>query len=287
MASEYPIDKSCARRTFGKAADSYDAAAVLQHETGQRMLERLDYVKLQPKRILDIGCGTGVATGDLLKRYPGAEVVAMDFALPMLARTRKRGRWLRRPKCLCGDLDQLPLASQEFDLVYSNAAIQWSADPAGALAEMHRVLRPEGLLMFSSFGPDTLKELRQAWSEVDGFEHVHGFVDMHDYGDMLVAAGFADPVMDVERLSLTYRDVSALMRDLKAIGAGNAAQGRPRGLTGRARLRALDDAYEQFRAADGRLPASYEVVYGHAWGAQQRRHGGETLISADMLRRPK
>jgi malonyl-CoA O-methyltransferase len=284
---EFPIDKQCARRTFGKAAASYDAAAVLQHETGQRMLERLDYVKLQPQRVLDIGCGTGMATEALLKRYPKAEVLALDFALPMLAHTRKRGRWLRRPRCLCGDLDHLPVASQSVDLVYSNAAIQWSHDPAGAIAEMHRVLRPDGLLMFSSFGPDTLRELRHAWSEVDGFEHVHGFLDMHHYGDMLMSAGFADPVMDVEHMRLTYENVRDLMRDLKAIGAANAAHGRPRGLTGRARLQALGQAYEQFRDPDGRLPATYEVVYGHAWGAQQRRQGGETLVSLDVLRRER
>jgi len=284
---EFPIDKQSARRTFGRAASSYDAAAVLQHETGRRMLDRLDYVKLQPQRILDIGCGTGVASEALLRRYPKAELLALDFALPMLERTRKRGRWLRRPRCLCADLDHLPLASQSVDLIYSNAAIQWSRDPAGAIAEMHRVLRPGGLLMFSSFGPDTLKELRHAWSEVDGFEHVHGFIDMHHYGDMLMSAGFADPVMDMEHMSLTYTDVNDLMRDLKAIGAANAAQGRPRGLTGRQRLLALGRAYEQFRDPDGRLPASYEVVYGHAWGAQQRRQGDETLVPLDALKRER
>lgn len=284
MAERFPIDKQRARRAFAKAAGTYDAAAVLQHEIAGRMLERLDYVKLQPRRVLDIGCGTGMATGRLLKRYPKAEVLALDFALPMLAQTRRRGRWLRRPKCVCGDLDHLPLAAHSVDLIFSNAAIQWSVDPAGAVAEMHRVLRPGGLLMFSSFGPDTLKELRHAWSEVDGFEHVHGFVDMHDYGDMLVAAGFADPVMDCEQLRLTYDNIRELMRDLKDIGANNVAQGRSRGLTSRARLQALGEVYEQFRDGDGRLPASYEVVYGHAWGAEQRRVDGEVHVPLDVLK---
>lgn len=283
--SEFPIDKRCARRAFGRAADSYDAAAVLQHEVGERMLERLDYVKLQPQRVLDIGCGTGLTTEKLLRRYPKAEVIALDFSLPMLERTRRRGRWLRRPRCVCGDLDRLPLASQSVDLVYSNAAIQWSADPAGAIAEMHRVLRPGGLLMFSSFGPDTLYELRAAWSEVDGHAHVHGFVDMHDYGDMLLAAGMADPVMDAERICLTYPDTRSLMRDLKAIGAGNAAGERTRGLTGHGRLAAFAQAYEGFRSSDGRLPATYEVVYGHAWAVEQRCQGDAVLISPEVLRR--
>lgn len=286
MDKVFEIDKRCARRTFGNAAETYDAAAVLQHEIGRRMLERLDYVKLQPQRVLDIGCGTGVNTEALLRRYPRAEVIGLDFALPMLAQTRKRGRWLRRPHCLCGDLDSLPLAAHSVDLVFSNAAIQWSQDPAAAIAQMHRVLRPGGLLMFSSFGPDTLKELRHAWSAVDGADHVHGFIDMHDYGDMLMGAGLADPVMDMENLCLTYDTVPELMRDLKAVGANNAAAGRSRSLTGKTRLKALAGAYEPFRNSEGRLPASYEVVYGHAWGAQQRRSGQEVRVSLDVLKSP-
>lgn len=285
MDEHFRIDKRRARATFGRAADGYDAAAVLQHEIGQRMLDRLDYVKLQPSRIVDIGCGTGLTTGKLMRRYPKAELVALDFALPMLAQARRQGRWLRRPRCVCADLDSLPLASRSVDLVFSNAAIQWSADPAAALAEMHRVLRPGGLLMFSSFGPDTLLELRSAWAEVDGATHVHGFVDMHDYGDMLLGAGMLDPVMDAERILLTYADTRSLMRDLKAIGANNAAGGRNRALTGRTRLEALARAYESFRSTEGRLPATYEVIYGHAWGGEQRRQGGEVLVSPDVLKR--
>lgn len=290
MAEFGSIDKGRARRAFARAADRYDALAVLQNEIAGRMLERLDYVKLQPRRVLDIGCGTGMAAEKLLKRYPRAEVIGLDFAEPMLRHTRKRGRWLRRPRCVCGDLDRLPLASQSVDLIFSSSTMQWSQDPAGAIAQMHRILRPGGLLMFSSFGPDTLTELRQAWSGIDASSnvpsrHVHDFVDMHDYGDMLMSAGFADPVMDCERMSLTYRAVEDLMRDLKGIGAANAATDRPRGLTGRATLRALAQGYEVFRDGDGRLPATYEVIYGHAWGAGQRRSGNEVQIPVDTLRR--
>jgi len=283
---EFSVDKLQARRAFSRAANTYDDVAVLQREIGERMLERLDYVKLAPKRILDIGCGTGVLTDALMKRYPKAEVVALDFALPMLERTKKRGRWLRRAKCLCADLDHLPLASGSFDLVFSNVAIQWSQHPAEAIAELHRVLRPEGLLMFSSFGPDTLFELRNAWSQVDGYEHVHGFIDMHNYGDMMVNTGLADPVMDVEHMTLTYEKADVLMRELKSIGAGNAGQSRSRGLTGRARLEAVAEAYERYRNQEGRLPATYEVVYGHAWGAMQRKGEGEVRVSLDILKEP-
>lgn len=281
------LDKGKARRSFGRAAKAYDEVAVLQHEIGRRMVERLDYIRLEPRRILDIGCGTGVGTEALLRRYPKAEVIALDFALPMLALARRRGRWLRRPRCVCGDLDHLPFAADSVDLVFANASLQWSAAPAKAFADVARVLRADGLCLFSSFGPDTLKELRAAWSEVDGHAHVHSFIDMHDYGDMLMAAGLADPVMDVERMTLTYQDPMQLMREIKVIGAGNASLQRERGLVGRERIARVCAAYERFRDADGRLPVTYEVVHGHAWGPTQRRHGSETRVAVDVLRKPR
>ena len=282
--SSQPLDKNKVRRSFGRAAPDYDAAAVLQHEIGRRMLERLDYIRLEPRVILDIGCGTGVATEVLLKRYPKAEVVALDFALPMLERARRRGRWWRRPRCLCADLDHLPLAAESVDLVFANASLQWSSRPPQAFADIARILKPGGLMMFSSFGPDTLQELRAAWAAVDGSAHVHGFIDMHDYGDMLMAAGLVDPVMDAERMTLTYTDAMQLMREIKVIGAANASRRRSPGLVGPRRIAAVCEAYEQFRRKDGRLPVSYEVVHGHAWGAEQRRVGGETRISMDVLK---
>lgn len=280
------IDKHRARLAFSKAANRYDQAAILQLEVGQRMLERLDYVKLQPQRILDIGCGTGRHTNNLLKRYPKADIVGLDFALPMLRQTQRKGRWLRRPKCVCADLDQLPFAGQSFDLIFSNMAMQWSTQLAEAFSQIHQLLKPEGLLMFSSLGPDTLFELRQAWQQVDQAEHIHQFVDMHDYGDMLMQARFAEPVMDMERIVMTYQDAAQLMRDLKEIGANNAAGNRSTGLTGRGQLQALKKAYEQFRDADGRLPATYEVIYGHAWGTRQHQGSdGEVRISVDAVTR--
>lgn len=279
------LDKEKARRSFERAAPAYDATAVLQQEVGRRMLERLDFMRIAPRRILDLGCGTGRASDALLKAYPKAELVALDFAEGMLQRARHRGRWLRRPRCLCADLDALPLADGSVDLVFTNAAMQWSADPHSAFADMVRVLRPGGLLIFSSFGPDTLKELRAAWAEIDDEAHVHGFIDMHDYGDMLVHVGLADPVMDVERMTLTYDSPMALMREIKAIGAGNASVDRARGLMGRTRLARVCQAYERFRDADGRLPVTYEVIHGHAWVPMQRRVGGETRVSIEALRR--
>ncbi|WP_295542019.1 malonyl-ACP O-methyltransferase BioC [uncultured Thiohalocapsa sp.] len=260
------IDKTAARRAFDAAAAGYDAVAVLQHEIGERMLERLDYIRLTPQRVLDLGCGTGVALERLAKRYRRAEVIGLDFAHGMLARARRRGHWLNRPRVVCADAEQLPLADDSVDLVFSSVTLQWVNDLDATFRELLRVLRPGGLLLFSTFGPDTLKELRAAWAAVDPGEHVSPFLDMHDIGDALVRARFADPVMDVERMTLTYADIGGLMRDLKQLGARNALAGRPRGLTGRRRLAALAAAYERERR-DGHLPATYEVVHGHAWVA--------------------
>jgi malonyl-CoA O-methyltransferase len=258
------IDKRQSRIAFSRAAARYDEVAVLQREIGQRMIERLDLIRLQPEAILDLGAGTGFATTALGRRYRKTQVIALDFAFSMLLQARRRGSWWRRPHCLCADLERLPLADQSIDLIYSNAALQWSNDLEQTFTELLRVLKPGGLLLFSTFGPDTLKELRAAWSAVDGHSHVSRFPDMHDVGDALLHCRFADPVMDVDRMTLTYREVTGLMRDLKLLGAHNVTRDRPRGLTGKGRLQAMQRAYEQFRV-DGLLPASYEVVYGHAW----------------------
>lgn len=263
------IDKAKVRRAFSRSAAGYDKVAVLQREIGERMLERLDYVKLQPQVILDAGAGTGHCSGGLLKRYPKAKVVSLDFALPMLHHAGRQGRWLRRPQCVCGDIENLPIADQSVDLVFSNAAIQWCNDLDQTFNEFLRVLKPDGLLMFSTFGPDTLTELRQAWSLVDQYPHTSDFVDMHDIGDSLVRNQFADPVIDAERLTLTYPAIKELVKDLKALGAQNATSTRQRGMTGKQRWAAMAKAYESFRLTDGRLPATYEVVYGHAWRPHQ------------------
>ncbi len=278
------IDKQQVRRAFSRAAEHYDEVAVLQREIGQRMMERLALVRLQPDVILDLGAGTGVAAVELARRYRRARILALDFAFPMLLKARRRGGWLHRPRCLCADLEQLPLRSGSVDLIYSNASLQWSNDLEQAFKELLRVLKPGGLLMFTTFGPDTLKELRAAWSEVDGNSHVSGFPDMHDVGDALVRARFGDPVIDVDRMTLTYDKVAGLMRDLKVLGAHNVTQGRPRGLTGKGRLQAMEAAYERFRIG-GRLPASYEVVYGHAWAPEQRHEAGGVRVPIDRIGR--
>jgi malonyl-CoA O-methyltransferase len=276
VSDELTIDKREVRRAFDRAAATYDAAAVLQHEICARMLERLEYVKHAPAAILDAGCGTGNAVPGLLARFANTILIAVDFSPAMVDRARRRVKWWRtlpglRPllRAVCADIERLPLAPGAVGLVWSNLALQWVSDLAGALREFHRVLAPGGLVMFSTFGPDTLKELRSAYGGTDGRTHVNRFADMHDIGDLLIGAGFADPVMDMEQVTLTYADVRSLMRDLKAIGAHNATRGRPEGLSTRSLLAAVERNYEAFRR-DGTLPATFEVIYGHAWKPQPR-----------------
>ena len=261
---EFSLDRRQLRAAFEGAARGYDASAVLQREIGARLLERLGLTTLQPVRILDIGCGPGRQLVTLSKRYPRAQVLGADLAMSMLAATRRARDWFRRRPLVCADALQLPFAATCFDLVYSNLMLQWCDDLDQVFRELRRVMRTHGLLLFSTFGPDTLKELRSAWREVDSFNHVNRFIDMHDIGDTLLRAGFVEPVMDMEHITLTYEDIHALMHDLKSIGAHNVTGGRGRGLGGRERLRKLIRAYERFRR-DGCVPATYEVIYGTAW----------------------
>jgi malonyl-CoA O-methyltransferase len=263
------LDKRQLRRAFERAADSYDAAAALQQEIGSRLLERMDMIRLQPARILDLGAGTGFCSAALMQRYRGAEVLALDLAINMLHHTRQRGNAAEQLHCVCADVDCLPFADDSFDFIFSNLMLQWCMDLEPVFTELRRVLTPGGLLMFTTFGPDTLQELRESWSAADGYTHVNVFPDMHDVGDALLGTRWAEPVMDTERITVTYRELHTLMQDLKHIGAHNVTAGRPRGLTGRQRLAQVTEAYEAYRR-DGVLPASYEVVYGHAWSPQNK-----------------
>ena len=280
------IDKRLARLAFEKAASTYDDAAVLQNEIGDRSMERLDYVRLQPRRVLDLGAGTGMFTKALMKRYRKADVVALDIARPMLQRVKQRAGWLRKPGCVCGDSESLPFADDSFDLIFSNLMLQWCSDLQATFVELRRVLSPGGLLMFTTFGPDTLMELRASWEAVDGYTHVNSFIDLHDVGDSLMHAHWAEPVMDSEYITVTYPELRGLMQDLKQIGAHNVTSGRPRGLTGKRHLQQLVEAYEPFRK-DGVLPASYEVVYGHAWSPDNKhsQHGSQDVPLVDLERR--
>jgi malonyl-CoA O-methyltransferase len=287
-AEAFRLDRPSIRTSFDRASSSYEAAAVLQARVNEELMTRLEFFKFQPRVVLDLGAGTGRGAEELKRRYRSALVVALDMAPGMLREAQRRQHLFRRFERVCADAMRLPLADSSVDVVFSSLMLQWCDPLDVTFAEIRRVLKPDGFFAFSTFGPDTLKELRAAWAEADGYNHVNQFVDMHDVGEALVRAGLVEPVLDVDRIQLTYTDTLALMRDLKAIGAHNVTEGRSRGLMGRTRLARVQAAYETFRR-DGRLPATYEVIYGATWGAAGRAGapaiGGEVRISPNAIRR--
>ena len=281
------LDDAGVRNSFDRASGTYEATAVLQARVGDELIERLDFLKLEPSVVLDLGAGTGRGARELKRRYRRANVIAFDIAPGMLREARRHSGMFRRFERVCGDVRRLPFADASVDIVVSNLMLQWCGELDVAFAEIRRVLKPDGALAFTTFGPDTLKELRAAWTAADAYSHVNTFIDMHDVGDALMRAGLTEPVLDVERVTLTYSDVFALMRDLKTIGAHNVTAGRPRGLTSRARLERMEVAYESARR-EGRIPATYEVVYGAAWGTAGKRASalvaGEVRIAPSAIR---
>ncbi len=289
MSDDFTLDRQQVRRAFGRAASSYENHDVLQREVEDELLSRLDFYLEKPARIVDVGAGTGRGTARLKKRYGKAEVIALDHALPMLREGRQHQKLLRSFRRVAGDATCLPLADHSIDVVHSNLCFQWVENLDALFAECVRVLKPGGFLVFSTFGPDTLRELRSAWADSDTDAHVSRFLDMHDVGDIMLRAGLRDPVLDVGRYTLTYDTPQGLFRDLKGLGATNADATRRRGLTGKNRYRKMLDAYETLRR-EGHIPATWEVVTAHAWGPQpgQPRRipgGGEIAgFSVDKLR---
>lgn len=300
MTEDFVLDRAEVRRAFDHAAASYDAHAVLQCEVCDRLLERLDFMKLSPQQVLDVGAGTGYGLQQLRTRYTAANLIGLDLAPTMLTRARSKlpaTNWLdrvssrfvskpvARTEFVCADMEKLPLKSNSVDLIWSSLALQWANDLEATLRDFYRTLAPGGLLMFATFGPDTLKELRGAFAHIDDAPHVNRFADLHDIGDMLVNAGFVSPVMEMEILTLTYADLKSLMIDLKGIGAHNAALVRRRGLLGKSAWQKLEQQYEAHRR-EGRLPATYEVIYGHAWvGDKKRLEDGRQVIEFKIAER--
>ena len=300
MTEDFLLDRAAVRRAFDRAATSYDAHAVLQREVSDRLIERLDFIKLTPQRILDLGTGTGYGLQHLRTRHSEANLIGLDLSPAMLDRARTKfpspswrqsltARFTSTPPAsvefVCADMEQLPLKTNSLDLIWSSLTLQWANDLEGTLRDCHRILAPGGLIMFATFGPDTLKELRAAFKHIDSAPHVNRFADLHDVGDMLVNTGFANPVMEMDMLTLTYADLKALMNDLKGIGAHNAAVTRRRGLMGKSAWQNLVQAYEVHRC-DTRLPATFEVIYGHAWaGDKTRREDGRQVIQFNIAQR--
>lgn len=271
------VDRRQVARRFSRAAAGYGEGDFLVREIDRRMQERLDYVTLQPERIIDLGCSRGGSFAGLTARYPTAELIGVDLVPAMLASPDKASggwrRWLNLgrqtgPLRLAADAAQVPLIPGCANLLWSNLLLHWLDNPLPVFAEAHRLLDVDGLLMFSTFGPDTLKELRAAFA--DGHDHTQRFIDMHDLGDMLLGCGFADPVMDMEVITLTYSDLEGLFADLRASGGTCAMTSRNHGLSGRHGWASARATYEAMRHA-GRLPATFEVVYGHAWKAAPKK----------------
>jgi malonyl-CoA O-methyltransferase len=279
------LDPRRIRRSFNDAASTYDAHAAIQREVADRLLERLDWMRLSPERILDVGAGTGYCARLLERRYRGSRVILLDLAPGMLLESRRRSGWFAREHYVCARAELLPLADASVDLIVSSLAFQWCEQLDVVFRECRRVLKPGGLLLFSSLGPDTLKELRSAFATFDASPHVNRFPDMHIVGDALVEAGFSSPVLEREDLVATYIDVLTLMRDLKGIGARNSDHDRHRHLSGRKLLQALELGYEPFRR-EGLLPATYELVFGHGWvSPQARRQDGSTVFPLNRITR--
>ena len=271
------VDARAVRRFADRAACRLgNTADVLAREIESRMIDRLSLIRLDPKRILDAGAGRFPAFASLHSKYPAAEVIALDFACRALVVAR-RGRgtaerlreWVRTSRLcfLCSDFTRIPIAGSSVALIWSNLSLGSHLDVKSVFDEWHRVLETGGLMMFSAYGPDTLKELRAAFPM--SVPRVHPFIDMHDLGDMLMASGFADPVMEMETLTLTYRSIEQLLAEIRATGQSNARSLRRRGLNGRRSWEDALAAYERARQ-DGLLPATVEVVYGHAWKTERK-----------------
>ncbi len=284
------FDSRHVRRAFSRAAAGYDAAAALQAEVRTRLLESLAYLDdRQPSVVLDIGSGTGHAAAAMRKRWPKARVVALDLALPMLRQARRQAGWWKPFNRVCADARALPLAEGSVDVIFSNLCLQWVEDLPAVFAGFRRVLRPGGLMLCSSFGPETLAELREAFAQADASPHVSPFASIAQFGDALLSAGFRDPVVDRDLFNLTYPDLPALMRELRAIGATNAKATRRRSLTGRARYAAAAAAYEPLRDGQGRLPSSWEVIYAQAWApapGMPIREGGHEVAAVPLAQIP-
>ena len=253
------------RRAFSRLAEQYNDNDFLAQVVHARMAERLDYLRIKPQVVADIGCGAGRSLPELARRYPQAQLLALDQSTAMLQAAE---RYL--PVCwLGGEAESLPFASASLSFVWSNLLLAWVVDPSVVLGEVARVLSNDGLLMFSTLGLDSLQELRHSFSvaeQLSGLEacgHTQHFYDMHDLGDLLLQNGFADPVMDMEKLTFTYSSFEKLVGELRAAG-GCVSHGRRRGLSGKSLWRAVKQVYETYRL-DGRLPVSVEVIYGHAW----------------------
>jgi malonyl-CoA O-methyltransferase len=269
---------------FNQHAVHYEQAAIVQSEIGNRLFQRLDYLKINPRFILDLGCGPAIFTTLLKKKYPKAIIIGIDIAYEMLLQAKQKQRLWRKWPLVNADMAALPFIDGLFDLIFANQVIHWGKLTT-LIRELNRVMSPNGCFMFSTLGPDTFKELKQAWSLVDNYAHTNSFMDMHDVGDCLLKERFLDPVVDMEYLSVHYNSLKELIAGLKAQGVRNINPARNQGLTAKSHWKAFERNYDPFLTVKGKYPLTYEVIYGHAWKGEQRLldTGVETFIPISKI----
>lgn len=274
--STFELDTRAILNNVARASAQYANYSFLAREVGLRMHEQLEYLKNTPHTILDLGCGQGADFSPLKSRYPQAQLLGLDFSYNMLQHAQPKKSLMQRllaskttTQLICAQAAQIPLASSSLDMVWSNLLLNWFAQPDAVLREIHRILKVDSVFIFSSLGPDTLKELRSCLPQTQG-KRVHQFIDMHDLGDALVHAGFAEPVMSMEKITLTYAQFDDLLKDLRFSGSQNASSNRPKSLSGKHSWQHAREAYEKLRLEE-RLPATFEVIFGHAWKAAAKK----------------
>jgi malonyl-CoA O-methyltransferase len=272
-------------KVFNKQAGEYELAAKVQHEIGARLFERLQYLKIAPLRILDLGCGPGAFSRELSLLYPKAQIVGLDLAQSMLMQAKKKQSWRRKWALIAADMKTMPFATGTFDLVFANQVIHWGSPLNQVFRELNRVMKVNGCFMFTTLGPDTFHELKSAWQGANSHAHVNEFADMHDVGDALMAEYFLDPVMDMEVLSVHYETLPKLVRALKQQGVKNINPQRNQGLTGKNSWQQFEKNYTALQTDKGKYPLTYEVVYGHAWKGERRKTGvgSETLVPISQI----
>ncbi|WP_144391960.1 malonyl-ACP O-methyltransferase BioC [Pleionea sediminis] len=276
------LNKQAVASNFSKAAANYDDFAFIQREIGDRLFERLELMRISPDLIVDVGCGTGNYTRKLKERFKKSKVYGVDIAEGMILQAERFQGWFDKVKYQVADMDELPFEDQSVDLLFSNLALQWSENLDKTFQEFARVIKPSGLILFTTLGPDTLTELKQAWHSVDDKNHVNDFIDMHDIGDVMIRSGIAQPVMDMEKLTFTYESVKAVVQDLKGIGAQNVNQDRHSGLMSKGKWQSMIDCYRNNFSQNNLFPATYEAIYGHGWGAKAKNHSSSDTFKISI-----
>ena len=272
------------RRRFDRAASGFDDADFVHAVTRHGLYSRLKPLLLKPEAILDLGSATGAMGRLLRKRFRRAHVVSFDLSHAMLAQARSNKAWFSRSSFVQGDAHQLSFSNGAFDMVVANQVLPWAPDPQPIFDEVSRVLRKGGVFAFATLGPDSLREIERAWAGIDAGAHVLRFPDMHDIGDGLVRSGLRDPVLDVDRLAVTYENVDSLFADLTRAGARNVLEHRSQGMVGKRAFRAMTDALAA-SGTDGKIVLELELVYGHCWGSGPK--SDPSLYEIDANRIPR